>query len=115
MTIPQFERLEKLIDAIEGERAEFKLAESHFSFTDLCKYVAALANEGGGQFLLGVTDKRPRKIVGTTAFNQPERTRKGLCDQIPLAINFEEIRHPDCKPGALLLIFQSPPRPLGSP
>lgn len=115
MSTSQIEQLEQWINAKEGESVEFKLAENHFSFTDLCKYVAAIANEGGGVLIFGVTDKRPRKVVGTTAFNQPERTRKGLCDQIPLAINFEEIAHPDCKSGSRVLVFHIPPRPLGIP
>jgi hypothetical protein len=57
----------------------------------------ALANEGGGKIILGVTNDRPRKVVGSKAFDQPERTRKGLCERIPLAIDFEEINHPDCR------------------
>ena len=115
MTTTQIERLEKWISAKEGENVELKLAENQFSFTELCKYAAALANEGGGTFILGVTDKRPRKIVGSTAFPQPERTRKGLCDKIPLAINFEEIHHPNCKLGSCVLVFHIPPRPIGIP
>ena len=72
-------------------------------------------NEGGGRIVLGVTDERPRQIVGSRAFNQPERTRKGLCERIPLAIDFEEIDHPDCAAGSRVLAFFVPPRPVGIP
>ncbi len=33
-------------------------------YNQTVKYCVALANEGGGHFILGVTDKRPRKIIG---------------------------------------------------
>lgn len=99
----------------EGENLEFKEARNRFSFEDLAKYCAALANEGGGRIILGVTNDRPRQIVGSKAFEQPERTRKGLCEKIPLAIDFEEIHHPDCDAGRAVLVFTVPPRPVGIP
>ena len=42
------------------------------------KYCVALANEGGGKVILGVTDKRPRAVVGSQAFPDLERTKAGL-------------------------------------
>lgn len=48
----------------EGERLEFKEARNHYDFEKLTQYCAALANEGGGRVVLGVTDKRPRRVVG---------------------------------------------------
>jgi len=95
----------------EGENCEFKEATNRFDFELLGKYVCALANEGGGKMILGVTDARPRRVVGTRAFDQPERTRKGLCEQIPLGIDFEEIAHPDGR----VLVFHVPGRPVGTP
>ena len=41
---------------VEDEHLEFKEAKSHFDFEKLVKYCAALANEGGGRIILGVTD-----------------------------------------------------------
>ena len=66
-------------------------------------------------FIIGVTDKRPRKIVGTIGFPQPERTRKSLCDRLHLPVDFQEIHHPDCPPGSRVLVFKVPARPLGLP
>ncbi len=63
-------QLDEWLNAVEGEHFEFKQAKGEFSFDDLASYCAALANEGGGKVLLGVTDKRPRKVVGTKAFQQ---------------------------------------------
>lgn len=107
--------LEQWMQGKEGEHCEFKEAKGGFQFENLCKYCCALANEGGGKIILGVTDARPRKAVGTQAFDQPERTRKGLCERIPLAIDFEEIHHPDCSPGSRVLVLHVPTRPVGIP
>ncbi len=107
--------LEGWMQAKEGENFEFKEAKNHFDFELLTKYCCALANEGGGRFILGITDKRPRRVVGSTAFDQPERTRQGLCERLPLAIDFEEIHHPDCRSGSRVLVFRVPARPVGIP
>jgi ATP-dependent DNA helicase RecG len=104
-------QLEEWMKGKEGANLEFKEAKANFHFETLTKYCCALANEGGGRMVLGVTDKRPRKVVGTTVYDQPERTRKGLCDRLPLSIDFEEIHHPDGR----VLVFQVPARPLGTP
>lgn len=87
--------LERLLQEKEGEHLEFKEWKAKDDFDLLCKYCCSLANEGGGRFVMGVTDKRPRLVVGTSAFAQPERTRKGLVDRLRLAIDFEEIHQSD--------------------
>lgn len=103
--------LEKWMQSKEGENLEFKEAKGGFHFETLAKYCCALANEGGGKIILGVTNVRPRRVVGTNAFNQPERTRKGLCEQMPLGFDFEEIPHKDGR----VLVFLAPRRPVGTP
>jgi len=105
------ETLEALLEAKEGEHLEFKEAKTSFHFETLVKYCAALANEGGGMVVLGVTDKRPRKIVGSHAFTQPERTRSGLIQNLRLNIDFSEVNHPDGR----VLVFHVPARPIGNP
>ncbi len=107
--------LEGWMKAKEGEHIEFKEAKNNFHFELLTKYCCALANEGGGRMILGVTDRRPRRVVGTSVYDQPERTRKGLCERLSLSIDFEEINHPDCSPGSRVLIFRVPSRPIGTP
>lgn len=93
----------------EGEHLEFKEASENYQFEKLVKYCAALANEGGGKMILGVTDKRPRAIVGTNAFAEPARTVAGLVDRLRLKVECEEIRHD----AGRVLVFHVPPRPLG--
>ncbi len=73
-SVNDVQELETLLAAKEGP-VEFKEAKERFSFDELTDYCVALANEGGGKVILGVTDKRPRKVVGTKAFAQPERGR----------------------------------------
>jgi len=93
----------------EGERLECKEAKSNFPFDKLVKYCAAIANEGGGRVILGVTDKPPRRIVGTQAFLEPHRTAAQLTERLRLKIQCEE-RH---EPEGRVLIFHVPSRPKG--
>jgi len=100
-----------LLDAKEGENVEFKKAENAYEFDELVQYACALANRGGGYIALGITDKRPRHVVGTRAFEQPERTRNGLMDRLHLRIDFHLLNHD----GKRVLVFEIPPRPVGVP
>ncbi len=95
----------------ETERLEFKTAENNFHFEELVDYCVALANEGGGRMVLGITDKLPRRVVGTKAFDVPERTVAGLHDRLHLKVTFEEVAHPDGR----VLVFHVPSRPVGQP
>ncbi|MGE5571725.1 MAG: ATP-binding protein [Bacteroidota bacterium] len=104
-------KLEQWIRAQEGERLEFKEARIRFSFDDLARYCCALANEGGGKVILGVTDQRPRQVVGTQAFPQPEQVRNSFMQRLPLRIEVLEIPHPNGR----VLVFDVPTRPLGTP
>ena len=105
------EELEQWMQSLEGEHFEFKAARSQFSFDDLAKYCCALANEGGGKVILGVTDRRPRVVVGSPVFQQLEETRRSLMRAIPLRIEVREIHHPNGR----VLVFEVPGRPVGVP
>lgn len=95
----------------EDEHIEFKEAKSNFHFEKLVAYCAALANEGGGRIVFGVTDKPPRKVVGTSAFDLPEKTVAGIYERIQLKVHWEEINHINGR----VLIFEVPSRPVGHP
>ena len=103
--------LQTWMNAKEDEHLEFKEAKENFHFEELVNYCVALANEGGGRMILGVTDKLPRKVVGSQAFSNLERTKAGLIDRVQLRIDVEEIQHPDGR----VLVFQVPSRPIGMP
>lgn len=104
-------QLAQWLEAIEGERLEFKEAKNRYDFTELGRYLCALANEGGGQVLLGVTDKRPRRVVGSRAFEQLEQLRASLMAKLPLRIDVEEIHHPDGR----VVVIAIAGRPAGVP
>jgi ATP-dependent DNA helicase RecG len=109
MTVAELEKL--LLVRSESEHIEFKEAKRRYSFEELVGYCVALANEGGGQMVLGVTDAVPRQVVGTEAFAVPEWTVSGIFERIHLKIGWEEVIHPKGR----VLVFEVPSRSQGHP
>ena len=103
--------LENLMQGTEGENLEFKKAVQRFGLDELTEYCVALANEGGGKVIFGVSDQRPRQVEGTQAFPQPEQTRAQLNQRLHLGIGFDVIFHPNGR----VLVFHVPSRPKGIP
>lgn len=101
------EQLQSYIEAPEGPQFEFKEASHNYHFEKLVDYCVALANEGGGKIIFGVTDRRPRRIVGTAAFAEPGRTEGGLFDRLRHRVPVEELFTPD---GLRAVIVHVPPR-----
>ena len=95
----------------ETEHLEFKAAGDSFHFENLVKYCCALANEGGGNIILGVTDKPPRRIAGSGAFSDIERTKAGLFERLYWRIDAIEIQTSEGR----VVIFYAPGRPSGRP
>ncbi len=85
------EQLQRWLEAPEGTNFEFKEAKQNYHFEKLLEYCVALANEGGGKIILGATDRRPRRIVGTAAFAEPGRTEAGLHERLSHRIPIEEL------------------------
>jgi predicted HTH transcriptional regulator len=94
----------------EHQRLEFKEAKTQFAYDKLCQYCVALANEGGGQILLGVADKPPRPIVGTSAVNDPVGMAEKLFQTLGFRVDVEAVAHPDGR----VVVFHIPPRPRGT-
>lgn len=88
ITEPQ---IRELIATAEGTNVEFKRASSSYSVEKLAGYIVALANEGGGYIVLGVTDKRPRSIVGTSAFPEPGETEAKLYERLHRRVRIHEV------------------------
>jgi ATP-dependent DNA helicase RecG len=95
-----------LLEGPEGSRVEFKSASGGFEFENLAKYCVAFANEGGGTIVLGVTDERPRQVIGTGAFKEPGRTEAGLYERLGHRIPINEYHHE----GKRVLIVRVPAR-----
>ncbi len=94
----------------ENQQLEFKEAKSQFDTNRLCKYCVAIANEGGGHLVLGVTDQKPRKVVGTRAFINPQKIASKIYELIKFRVNVTEVTHPDGR----VLAFAIPSRPQGT-
>lgn len=94
----------------ESETLEFKQASNQYDNAKLFRYCIALANEGGGKLILGVTDAPPRKIVGTRAFNNTAGIQSKILDRLHFRVEVEEIVHPDGR----VVIFHIPSRPSGT-
>ena len=109
MRIPM--TVEKLLEAKEGESIRFKEAKNRFDFGETARCCCALANCGGGKSVFGITDERPRQMVGSNAFNQPERTRKGLINKLKIMVDFQLYEYQ----GKRVLVFDVASRPLGLP
>jgi len=106
-----FNTIEELLEAKEGERFQFKEAKTRFDSNEAARCCCALANCGGGKLVFGITDKRPRQVVGSKAFDQPERTRKGLVDKLHVMVDFQLYDHE----GKRILVFDVASRPFGLP
>ena len=109
MTLDELDRL--LHARSESERVEFKEAKTSFQFEKLVNYCVALANEGGGLMVFGVTDKRPRMVVGSQAFDVPEHTVGALYERLKVKVHWHELPHPNGR----VLVFEVASRPPGHP
>lgn len=105
------DNIQALLEAKEGENVQFKEAKTRFDFGEAAKCCCALANDGGGKLVFGITDKRPRSVVGSLAFDQPERTRMGLIEKLKINIDFQLLYHDEKR----VLIFDVKSRPIGLP
>ncbi len=94
----------------ENEHLEFKEAKNTFGDEKLFRYCVALANEGGGKFLLGITDRPPRRVVGTSTYSNPDSIASKIFNKLRFRVDVEEVAHPDGR----VLVFHIPSRPNGT-
>lgn len=98
----------------ESEHLEFKEAKLQFDTAKLLRYCVALANEGGGHLVLGVSDKLPRRVVGTQAFvaaTDLNDIKSRIVDKLRIRVEAVELAHTDGR----VLVFEVPSRPTGQP
>jgi len=94
----------------EHQRLEFKEAKSQLDFGRTCEYCVALANEGGGHLVLGISDTPPRKVVGTGAFRNVLKTAQDLFQAVGFRVDIDEVTHPNGR----VLVLNIPARPRGT-
>jgi ATP-dependent DNA helicase RecG len=95
--------------ANETERLEFKEAKNSFAFDDVKRYIAALANEGGGHLVLGVTPRVPRSVCGSLAFGDDNDLKHRLYQVFRRRIDVTVL---DVQ-GKRVVVITAPPRPRG--
>ena len=80
------------MDVQEHEHLDFKAAKNKYSDEDLLRYCVAFANEGGGNLVLGVTDKWPRKVEGTQAFLNLDKIKEKILNHLKFRVDVFEIQ-----------------------
>jgi ATP-dependent DNA helicase RecG len=119
MTIKDIKNLRETEDKIE-----FKEAKRNFNFAGgshadpaerrkcVLGYIVALANEGGGLLVFGMTDKHPHEVVGTTfAADKTGEMENQIYERLDIRVKIEELFENDKR----VLVFKIPSRPIGSP
>jgi len=94
----------------ESEHLEFKEAKQQFDVTKLFRYCVAIANEGGGKVILGISDKIPRKVVGSEAFRNTADIAERIFVKLRFRVDVEETIHPNGR----VVLFHIPSRPKGT-
>lgn len=94
----------------ETQILEFKEAKNSYDREKLAEYCVAIANEGGGHFLLGVADAPPRPVVGSQAFPNLVDTANELFQRVGFRVEIEAVAHPDGR----VVVFSIPSRPKGT-
>jgi ATP-dependent DNA helicase RecG len=94
----------------EHQHLEFKEAKTQFDNGKLYKYCVAFSNEGGGHLLLGIENKPPRKVVGSSAVNDPVKMASKLFQAVGFRVDIEAVAHPDGR----VVVFTIPGRPRGT-
>ncbi|MBV8819324.1 MAG: putative DNA binding domain-containing protein [Acidobacteriaceae bacterium] len=94
----------------ENQRLEFKEAKQQYDYKRICEYCVAIANEGGGFLILGVSDKVPRRVVGTNACRDVNQNAQKLFEKLGFRVDVDEVQHPEGR----VVVFEIPSRPRGS-
>lgn len=100
-----------LVEEPENEHLEFKSAQNQYNTDKLMRYCVALSNEGGGYFILGVSDKLPRQVLGTNAFVNVAEIKARILEHLHFRVDVHELIHPNGR----VLVFEIPSRPIGHP
>lgn len=94
----------------ETENLEFKEAKQQYDTHKLMRYCVAIANEGGGHLVLGVTDRPPRRVVGSAAFADLAAIAAKLYEKLRFRVDAKALTHQDGR----VVVFSIPSRPRGA-
>ena len=101
--------LRALLESNEDDNLEFK--GETLSRKEIGEYAVALGNEGGGLLVLGVTNRKPRRIVGVAPIPEVEagRIRDAVLDSTGIRIDLDQIAASEGN----VVVITIPSRPAG--
>ncbi len=109
MFVRTLEDLERAMELdTEKERIEFKQATGKHNLDLIAKYCIAIANEGGGSYVLGIANKKPRQAVGVSYRPDIDQDKITLFEWLGIKVEVHEIHAPN-----LVLSYVTHPRPKG--
>lgn len=94
----------------ETPNLEFKEAKTQYDSEKLFDYCVAIANEGGGNLLFGISNVPPRSVVGTSAFFDTQKMEGKIFANVGFRVEMEEVIHPDGR----VVVCHIPSRPRGT-
>lgn len=102
-------KLRRLMRDDEGMNLEYK--EGLLSRKEISEYAVGIGNEGGGWLVMGVTDKKPRRIVGIKepAFDELQKIGDAVLNSAGIRVDLEPIRATE----GFVLAIGIPSRPKG--
>jgi ATP-dependent DNA helicase RecG len=94
----------------ETQTLEFKEAKNQYDTDKLFGYCVAIANEGGEHLILGIKNKPPRDVVGTSAFPTPIAIAERIFQAVGFRVDLDEVKHP----AGRVLVLSIPSRLKGT-
>ncbi|MBQ9829823.1 MAG: putative DNA binding domain-containing protein [Akkermansia sp.] len=111
--------LDTFLTRREDEVLEFKEAKKGLQTDDLRKYISALSNEANlrrrecAWLIYGISDKFPRKVVGTE-YLVPVKLKQDIAGSMTAGLTIREVYEVE-RNGKRVLMFQIPAAPKGIP
>lgn len=117
MTIEELKNLRESEDKVEFKAAEHNFPWNGGSHTDQRErrkcylgYIVALANEGGGRLVLGMSDNHPHEVVGSDfAQGKIGELEDAVYGHLAIRVHIEEL----FEDGKRVVLTTIPSRPLG--
>lgn len=111
--------LDTFLTKREDEVLEFKEARKGLQTDDLRRYISALSNEANlrrkdcAWLIYGISDKFPRKAVGTE-YQIPVKLKQDIANSMTAGLTIREVYETE-RDGKRVLMFQIPAAPKGIP
>jgi eukaryotic-like serine/threonine-protein kinase len=104
------EALRRLLQTEESEGTEFK--QRLLSYKELAEYAVGIGNAGGGLLLMGVSDKRPRKLIGIpeSSLDDLKKIQLSIHNSAAIRVSPQLVKTQN---GLYVLGIQIPARPRG--